>query len=123
LKGRLLNPFLATPQGAAPTSRAARGVQRRDGGEGGGAARAGVPAAGTGTLRAPRRTEVMMMEPLAANSSCSNGGCSPGWGGAGGSFYDKGGEALAQVAQRGGGYSVPADSQDQAGGALSTWWS
>jgi len=39
-----------------------------------------VPAAGTGTLRAPRRTEVMMMEPLAANGSCSNGGCSPGWG-------------------------------------------
>ena len=35
-------------------------------------------------------------------------------------FYNKGGEALAQVAQRGGGYLGPADTQRQAGGALST---
>ena len=32
-------------------------------------------------------------------------------------------EALAQVAQRSDGYPVPGDTQDQAGWALSTWWS
>ena len=31
-------------------------------------------------------------------------------------FYSKGGEALAQVAQRGGGCPIPADAQSQAGG-------
>ena len=35
-------------------------------------------------------------------------------------FYSKGSEALAQVAQRGGGCPIPGDSQGQAGGALST---
>ncbi len=35
-------------------------------------------------------------------------------------FYNKGGEALAQVAQRGGGCPIPGDSQGQAGGALSS---
>ena len=35
-------------------------------------------------------------------------------------FYDQGGEALAQVAQRGGGCPVPGDIQGQAGWALST---
>ena len=35
----------------------------------------------------------------------------------------RGSEALAQVAQRTGGCSIPGDSQGQAGGALSAWWS
>ena len=35
-------------------------------------------------------------------------------------FYNKNSEALAQVAQRGGGHPVPGDIQGQAGGALST---
>ena len=30
-------------------------------------------------------------------------------------FYTQGGEALTQVAQRGGGYPVPGDTQGQAG--------
>ena len=35
-------------------------------------------------------------------------------------FYSKGGEALAQVALRGGGCPIPGDTQGQAGEALST---
>ena len=37
-------------------------------------------------------------------------------------FYNKGGEALERVAQRGGGCPIPGNTQGQAGGALSTWW-
>ena len=35
-------------------------------------------------------------------------------------FHNKSGEALAQVAQRSGGWPIPADTRGQAGGALST---
>jgi len=35
-------------------------------------------------------------------------------------IFFKDGEAVAQAAQRGGGCSIPGDSQGQAGGALST---
>ena len=38
-------------------------------------------------------------------------------------FHTMAGEALAQVAQRGGGYPILEDTQGQAGWALSTWWS
>jgi len=38
-------------------------------------------------------------------------------------IFFKDGEAVAQAAQRGGGCSIPGDSQGQAGGALSTRWS